>query len=226
MKFIVSSLIFAGLAYAQVAFTNSDFSEIEAGTPFEITWAEATGPVTITLKTGPSDNLETVTTIASNQSGESFSWTPSATLSPGEQYALEITDGTDVNYSVQFTVGGGSAPSSSSAVSSVVSTSASSATVSSASSTASASAASSTSSPSPTPTTSDASSSATSSASIAESSSSVTSAASLTQSVTSADRTSATSTASETSVPGTNGAQGVVAPLVAPFLMAIGAALF
>ncbi|EMR65830.1 putative extracellular matrix protein [Eutypa lata UCREL1] len=63
MKFIVSSLVLAGMAYAKVALTNSDFSDIEAGSPFEITWADAVGPVTITLKSGPSDNLADVAQI-------------------------------------------------------------------------------------------------------------------------------------------------------------------
>lgn len=65
MKFIVSSIALASLASAKVALTNSDFSDIEAGKPFEITWAEATGPVTITLKSGASDNLSDVAQIAS-----------------------------------------------------------------------------------------------------------------------------------------------------------------
>lgn len=63
MKFIISSIILAGMAYANVALTNSDFSGIEAGKPFEITWTGANAPVTITLKTGPSDNLSDVAEI-------------------------------------------------------------------------------------------------------------------------------------------------------------------
>ena len=65
MKFIISSILLAGLASAKVALTNSagDFADVEAGKPFEITWTDAQGPVTITLKTGPSDNLSTVSTI-------------------------------------------------------------------------------------------------------------------------------------------------------------------
>lgn len=63
MKFIISSLVLAGVACATVALTNSDFSDIEAGTPFEITWADAEGPVTVTLKSGPSDNLQDVAQI-------------------------------------------------------------------------------------------------------------------------------------------------------------------
>lgn len=65
MKFIISSILLAGLASAKVALTNSagDFADVEAGKPFEITWTDAQGPVTVTLKRGPSDNLSTVSTI-------------------------------------------------------------------------------------------------------------------------------------------------------------------
>jgi hypothetical protein len=53
-----------GLAAAQVLFTNSDFSGIEAGEPFEITWTGNVGPVTLTLKNGPADNQEEVAVLA------------------------------------------------------------------------------------------------------------------------------------------------------------------
>ena len=46
-------------------FSNSDFTGIAAGTPFEITWIDASGPVTINLKSGPSSNLNDGATIGS-----------------------------------------------------------------------------------------------------------------------------------------------------------------
>lgn len=46
-----------------VAITNTNFNGIETGKPFEITWSDAAGPVSLTLKDGPSDNLKTVSEI-------------------------------------------------------------------------------------------------------------------------------------------------------------------
>ncbi|KAI2619357.1 Ser-Thr-rich glycosyl-phosphatidyl-inositol-anchored membrane family-domain-containing protein [Hypomontagnella submonticulosa] len=114
MKFIVASTLLAALpAWVHaVIITNSNFDNIQVGKPFEITWSEATGPVTLTLKDGPKDNLETVSQLISGATGESYSWTPASSL-PSGTYAIEINDGTDVNYSQQFEVTGGSSSSTS-----------------------------------------------------------------------------------------------------------------
>lgn len=66
MKAVISSVVLAallGLANATVQLTNSNFDDIEAGSTFEITWADAEGPVTLTLKNGPEDDLKDVETI-------------------------------------------------------------------------------------------------------------------------------------------------------------------
>jgi hypothetical protein len=51
---------------AAVEFTNtaSSLANIQAGTAFDITWTDATGPVTLLLKDGPATALQTVLTIA------------------------------------------------------------------------------------------------------------------------------------------------------------------
>lgn len=60
MKFSVTAMaILAAIAEAAVQFTNSNY-EITAGEPFTLTWSGATGPVTITLKNGPNDDLKDV----------------------------------------------------------------------------------------------------------------------------------------------------------------------
>ncbi|RYP24810.1 hypothetical protein DL765_000356 [Monosporascus sp. GIB2] len=231
MKFTVSSIILAGLAAAKVILTNDDFSGIEAGEPFTITWAEATGPVTITLKDGPADALTTVSTITSGQTGDSFTWTPSESL-PSGTYAFEISDGSDVNYSEQFQVSGGAASGSSTVASSTGSASATSAT--STASTASISVTttvSSTSTSNSTSTVSSGSYSATMSSNSSSITGSVTTSSATTTMTTTrtssrTPSTTSTGTPAETEVPGANGAQGVVAPLVAPLLLAVGAALF
>lgn len=63
-KLIVATAAFA-IAQAAVEFTNPTFSTITAGKPFNLTWSGADGPVTLTLKDGPSTALVTVNTIAS-----------------------------------------------------------------------------------------------------------------------------------------------------------------
>lgn len=204
MKSVVYSVVLAvlaGLASCKVALTNSNYDNIEAGESFTITWSGNTGPITLTLKNGPEGNLKTVSTITSGATGGSFVWTPDASLVSG-QYAFEITDGADVNYSPQFALDGGAASSSAvpSSTSSTVTRSSASAsqtssTVSSTSTTASAS------------TTSGSSSSATTASSTSSKAS-----------------TSTSSAAPSSTTPPSNGAQGVVAPIVAPLLMVAGAA--
>lgn len=99
---------------AKLTNTPQDFVNVKAGQPFTLTWTEASGPVTILLKNGPSTNLKTVTTLASGQTSNAFTWTPDTTL-PEDQYAIEIIDSGAPNYSVQFPISGGSsAPSSAS----------------------------------------------------------------------------------------------------------------
>ncbi|KAI4869268.1 Ser-Thr-rich glycosyl-phosphatidyl-inositol-anchored membrane family-domain-containing protein [Hypoxylon rubiginosum] len=205
MKSVILAVLLAALPawVSAVLITNSNFDGVEAGKPFDITWSDATGPVTLTLKDGPSENLQTVGEITSGQTGESYTWTPSPSL-PSGTYALEISDGTEVNYSKQFDIAGGSA-SSSSSVSSTASSTSSSSTVSSttASSTTS-------------------SASATTSSTDSSSSGSSTSSSSRVSSTSSASRTSSAST-SATAPPNTNAAQ-TAAPFVAPLLLALGAA--
>ncbi|KAK2629441.1 hypothetical protein QTJ16_000261 [Diplocarpon rosae] len=101
------------LANAAVQLTNgpATFSSgVAAGSPLEITWSGAEGPVTLTLKSGQSTDLKTVEVIASGQTGTSYTWTPPTSL-PDDTYALQIDDSTGIpNYSVQFAITGGTAP--------------------------------------------------------------------------------------------------------------------
>jgi len=63
MKSFATILLAALAAVANaVQFTNSAF-DVEPGKPFELTWSGATGSVTILLKNGPQDNLQTVDTL-------------------------------------------------------------------------------------------------------------------------------------------------------------------
>lgn len=60
MKSTILSVLLAALPAWAVLITNSNFDGVEAGKAFEITWSDATGPVTLTLKDGPAENLQTV----------------------------------------------------------------------------------------------------------------------------------------------------------------------
>lgn len=105
MQVTLLSLVAALAALAQaIALTNTNFN-VEAGKPFVITYAGNSGqPVTILLKSGPSDNLNTVDTLTTTSTDGSFTWTPPTTL-PKDVYAFEIiTAGQHANYSPQFPI--------------------------------------------------------------------------------------------------------------------------
>ncbi|KAI0600898.1 Ser-Thr-rich glycosyl-phosphatidyl-inositol-anchored membrane family-domain-containing protein [Biscogniauxia sp. FL1348] len=238
MKSVIASVFLAalaGLANAKVILTNTNYDDIQVGKAFEITWADAEGPVTILLKNGAENDLKDVSTITSGQTSGSFSWTPSSDLSGN--YAFEITDGVDVNYSQMFTLNGtpsttttaassasstGSStstsyPSSTQEASSTLSTITKSSSTSSATSSA-------TSASSGSPSSSGSASPATSSGAASSSSPATTTSASSTSSTHSSSATSASATASQTVAPNNNDARGLVAPLFAPILVAVGAA--
>merc|ERR1712072_1345305 len=125
MQFSYALIAAAACAVANaVIITNgpASFVGIQAGRALNITWADAEGPVTLTLKTGEANALTTVSTIASGLSGTSYAWAIPSTL-PESFYALQIDDSSDVpNYSVRFEITGGPAASSASATSSSNST--------------------------------------------------------------------------------------------------------
>ncbi|KAI1336835.1 hypothetical protein F5Y15DRAFT_418404 [Xylariaceae sp. FL0016] len=211
MKYALASVALAtlsGLANALISITNTNFANIKVGEPYEITWIDATGPVTINLKNGPSIDLDTVSQITTGATGGSFTWTPSSSLTSGN-YAFEITDGDTTNFSMMFTLTGG-------AVTTTISSTTMSITSSSSSSTASST--STMESDSTTSTTSSASSSST-----ATNTTMTTSKTSSTASSTGSTTSSAST--SETATPNTNGAAGKFAPILAPILLVLGFAL-
>ncbi|CAG8959948.1 hypothetical protein HYFRA_00012665 [Hymenoscyphus fraxineus] len=112
MQFSSALVAAAALAVANaVSFTNPAFNDVTAGQPFTFTWKDNQGPVTIRLKNGPSTDLKDVSVITSAQTGGSYVWNVPATLSQ-DTYAFDIVDSTGVpNYSSQFELIGGAAPS-------------------------------------------------------------------------------------------------------------------
>ncbi|KAI1357099.1 Ser-Thr-rich glycosyl-phosphatidyl-inositol-anchored membrane family-domain-containing protein [Xylaria sp. FL0043] len=231
MKAVISSVVLAallGLANAKVQLTNSNFDNIEAGSTFKITWDDAEGPVTLTLKNGSEDDLKTVETITSGATGDSYVWTVDSDLTSGD-YAIEINDGTDANYSEMFPIAGTHSPSStaSSTVSVTSTTATPSSTSTGATSTESTSTEStSTESSSTESTSTESSTSSESSTATSSTESTSTTAASTTVTrTTSSSPTSTSSSPAQTSVPNSNDAQSMAAPLVPGILAILGAAL-
>lgn len=140
-KLLVAAAAFAVASAQTVKLTNSNFSGITVGSPFNITWSGATSDITLKLKNGPVNAQQLVETIASKISkpslktdikcfaggltGTYYVWTPEPTIVDGT-YNLEIDHGSDPpNYSIQFTISGGllsSASASSATSASVAST--------------------------------------------------------------------------------------------------------
>ncbi|KAI1817725.1 hypothetical protein GGS20DRAFT_531508 [Poronia punctata] len=206
MKTVFTSVVLAivGAANAIVQLTNSDYSDIEAGKTFKITWSGNEGPVTLTLKDGPKGNLQDVQVLTTGGSGGSFVWAVDTAL-PNGDYAIEIKDGDDVNYSPQFPVTGG-----------VDATTSTSATVSTVTSTVTSASETTTSESS---TSSEESSTITSTATITETSSSETSATK-----TSTSTSTTTTEPAETTTPPRSNAYSAAAPIVPGILAALGAA--
>ncbi|KZF23794.1 hypothetical protein L228DRAFT_246639 [Xylona heveae TC161] len=104
------STVLVGVALAQsnLKFTFNP-SLVVAGTPTTLAWdgGDLSQPVTIILRKGDPSNLDTVETITDGASGGVFVWTPSTTLINGDDYALEIKQGSEDNYSGEFSLAGG-----------------------------------------------------------------------------------------------------------------------
>lgn len=122
-KILLGAAGFASLAQALVSLTNSDYSGITAGVPFEITWAGQSegSTVALLLKNGDASNQMLFRTIGSKYfrnvhfispantfteelAGTNYVWTPETDIPEGT-YNLEIDDSNgDVNYSPQFEI--------------------------------------------------------------------------------------------------------------------------
>ncbi|KAH7304882.1 hypothetical protein BKA65DRAFT_560371 [Rhexocercosporidium sp. MPI-PUGE-AT-0058] len=92
----------------------STFVGLQAGGRLQISWADASGAVTLTLKNGEANAMKTVKIVASELTGTSFIWSIPSNL-PTDFYALQVDDSSGVpNYSVRFEIQGVDGPVSSS----------------------------------------------------------------------------------------------------------------
>ncbi|PYH41211.1 GPI anchored serine-threonine rich family protein [Aspergillus saccharolyticus JOP 1030-1] len=100
-----------GIAQAALSFTQWP-EVIHAGQPTTLKWqTDSETPVTVTLRKGDSQNLDTVQTLSRTAGGGSFTWTPDSTIENGEDYAFQIEQDGFVNYSGLLQVTDGSPPS-------------------------------------------------------------------------------------------------------------------
>ncbi|BCS03697.1 GPI anchored serine-threonine rich family protein [Aspergillus luchuensis] len=87
------------IAQAALAFTHWP-TTIDAGAPTTLNWdSDSDAPVTITLRKGAAADLDTVQVLTKDAKGGSYTWTPDNSLEPGSDYAFQIDQDGQVNYS-------------------------------------------------------------------------------------------------------------------------------
>jgi len=128
MRFFQTLFSGAALIAAATALTIDSWpSNVVADTSYPIKFSPADSQsYTFVLRKGPSTNLATVGTLTTSATGGVFNWTPSKDLVNGNDYALQIVQGDQNNYSGLISLSGGSnSAASSSAASASASASAS-----------------------------------------------------------------------------------------------------
>ncbi|EOA88770.1 uncharacterized protein SETTUDRAFT_51857, partial [Exserohilum turcica Et28A] len=105
---ILSTAAFAALV-AALEINQFPAQGVVAGQTYTITYSPADNtPTTFILRQGKSTDLNTIETITTTATGGKFEWTPSKSLPNQPDYALEIKQGSVINYSAQFPLTGGS----------------------------------------------------------------------------------------------------------------------
>ncbi|THZ03862.1 hypothetical protein D6C93_02782 [Aureobasidium pullulans] len=114
--FALASLVVAQAP--RLSFTSVP-TEVTAGQPVTIQYTSqiltAQKPATIVLRKGDPSDLQDVTTLTNNAINGTYTWIPSKSLANASDYALQIAQGYQVNYSGQITLTGGNAAAVSSA---------------------------------------------------------------------------------------------------------------
>ncbi|EPS31511.1 hypothetical protein PDE_06466 [Penicillium oxalicum 114-2] len=101
-----ASLFAVVYANAPLAFTAWP-SDIQAGKPVTLTWEGGAPdqPVTLMLRKGASTDLQDVQIITAQGRDGTFTWTPGDNVKAGEDYAFQITQGGERNYSALLKAG-------------------------------------------------------------------------------------------------------------------------
>ncbi|MCJ1463922.1 hypothetical protein MMC07_002531 [Pseudocyphellaria aurata] len=121
-----ASFVVAALAQAKIISFTTLPTSVKAGVPTELKWIGGdNSAVTITLRQGDSNDLKDVAVLTSTGTGGSFTWTPSKSLPDADNYALQISQGSEINYTGLFSLSGGGSSTGSSSASATESSSAS-----------------------------------------------------------------------------------------------------
>ncbi|CRG91651.1 hypothetical protein PISL3812_08701 [Talaromyces islandicus] len=107
-KVLIAGSAFFAAALAQgLSFTEWPTS-VTAGQPSTLKWiGDGGAPVTLTLRKGASTDLENVEVISPDATNGEFTWTPNTDLENGSDYAVQISQGDQINYSGPISLGGG-----------------------------------------------------------------------------------------------------------------------
>ncbi|QKX55167.1 uncharacterized protein TRUGW13939_02259 [Talaromyces rugulosus] len=105
---IAGSALFAAALAQGVSFTEWPTS-VTAGQPTTLKWTGDGGaPVTLTLRKGSSTDLGDVEVISPDATNGEYTWIPSTDLENASDYAFQISQGDQINYSGLVSLGGGS----------------------------------------------------------------------------------------------------------------------
>jgi hypothetical protein len=115
-EIVVSGAALISSAFA-VTIDTYPTAGVEAGKTYTITYSPKDQAATFILRKGLSTDLQTVATVGTG-SGGNFTWTVDKDLPNASNYALEVKQGDQINYSAQFPLTGGSTAAISSALSS------------------------------------------------------------------------------------------------------------
>ncbi|KAF3391001.1 hypothetical protein DPV78_011158 [Talaromyces pinophilus] len=105
---LVSAGLLASVMADYVAFSEWPASLV-AGQPVTLKWVGGSDvPATITLRKGASTDLQDVQVLSTSATNGEFNWTPPADLQNADDYAFQITQGDEINYTSLLPLSGGS----------------------------------------------------------------------------------------------------------------------
>ncbi|KAF7182263.1 hypothetical protein CNMCM7691_001742 [Aspergillus felis] len=104
--FLATCACLAQLGAAQMLAFTTWPTHIYQGKPATVTWLGAPDvPATISLRKGDANNLDHVQVLTTDAKGGSFTFVPDESLPDGSDYALQIQQGAEENYSGLMTLG-------------------------------------------------------------------------------------------------------------------------
>ncbi|KAF4978526.1 hypothetical protein F66182_17347, partial [Fusarium sp. NRRL 66182] len=105
---LVGAGLLASVMADYIAFSEWPAS-LTAGQPVTLKWTGGSdAPATITLRKGASTDLQDVQVLSSDATKDEFNWTPPADLQNADDYAFQITQGDEINYTSLLPLSGGS----------------------------------------------------------------------------------------------------------------------